>query len=243
MRRTCQKAVTPGSSSLIRHREYSSVQLQVPLTRPRCGATVLLLTLILVALSAAQETPAMPMEIPTSAHYQFHGPIGDRILANLDNWLLRAPVGDRYVASGMARAGAVLGGEPCGHIIYTPHLTSSDALLTGIAVLDIVARSGKPLSALAARISKRPQVSLDLPAMDAADLVSDSSIQMETARAERALAPHGRVVVRPSGTEPLIRIMCECEDGRQARAVADKLASVIAGCSRERGCLHADIAA
>jgi phosphoglucosamine mutase len=156
--------------------------------------------------------------------------------------LLRAPVGDRYVAAQMAGAGAALGGETCGHIIYAPHLSSSDALLTGIAILGIVARSGMPLSALAAAIAKRPQVSLNLPMERGHEILDDPDIRLAVSEAEGALGLQGRVVVRPSGTEPVVRITCACDDERQARAVAEELATVVERCAdRERA--HADIAA
>ena len=167
----------------------------------------------------------------------------ERFLNSLGCRLLRAPVGDRHVAAAMARSGAVLGGETCGHVIYAPHLCSSDALLTAIAILRIMARTGRPLSALGALIEKRPQVALVLPTAFGRELLGDPEIGLAVREAERALGISGRVIVRPSGTEPAIRITCECDDERQARAVAEELASVVAQCAEEREGARADIAA
>jgi phosphoglucosamine mutase len=157
--------------------------------------------------------------------------------------LLRAPVGDRYVALEMRRAGAVLGGETCGHTIYAPHLSSSDALLTGIAILSIMARSGKPLSELASVVQKRPQSSLNLRVAPGSDGLGHPAVRLAITEAEAALAGRGRLVVRPSGTEPVIRVTCECEDATRAAAIAKEIAAVIASCvgGTERVC--ADIAA
>ncbi len=157
--------------------------------------------------------------------------------------LLRAPVGDRYVAAEMARVGAILGGETCGHIIYAPHLSSSDALLTGIAILDIMARNHEPFSTLAGAIRKRPQVSLNLPIASGDELLRDPEVRIAVSDAEAMLGESGRVIVRPSGTEPVLRVTCECCDEHQARAVVNELAEVIEGCCRHRDVSHADIAA
>jgi phosphoglucosamine mutase len=167
----------------------------------------------------------------------------EEFLASLGCRLHRTPVGDRHVAAAMRRTGAVLGGETCGHIIYGPHLSNSDGLLTAIAILSIAARTGRPLSALAAAMRKRPQVSLNLPVAAGGDWLDHPEVRLAVGQAEAALEKRGRVIVRPSGTEPVVRITCESDDEGQARAIAEGLAGVIEQCAKGRERIHADIAA
>ncbi len=167
----------------------------------------------------------------------------ESFLGSIGCRLERAPVGDRYVADAMARAGATLGGETCGHTIYAPELSSSDAMVTGIAMLGIMARTRRPLSALASAVPQRPQVAVNLRIGDGEELLADPEVALARREWERALGTAGRIVLRPSGTEPLIRIMCECSEEARARETADGLAEVVLRRAEERGRVHADVAA
>lgn len=157
--------------------------------------------------------------------------------------LLRTPVGDRYVAAEMRRTGAALGGETCGHVIFYPHLSSSDALYTGIVLLRIAARTGKPLSELASVMHKRPQVSLNLPADNHVDIRTYPAVRRAMEQAKAALADRGWLLVRPSGTEPVIRVTAECTDEDLARTVVEDTASALRECISDRRIPSADIAA
>lgn len=132
--------------------------------------------------------------------------------------LVRVAVGDRNVCAEMRRRGAVLGGETCGHIIYSPYLSSSDGLFTAISLLNIVARRAVPLSRLAGSMQKRPQLSTSLRVSQQPGLLDHSHVRATINQVADAFGARGRVVVRPSGTEPVIRITCECENEAEARA-------------------------
>ncbi|MDI3317683.1 MAG: phosphoglucosamine mutase [Bacillota bacterium] len=141
--------------------------------------------------------------------------------------LLRAKVGDRYVLEAMLRHGYVLGGEPSGHVILRDLHTTGDGILTGIQMLAAARRMGAKLSELGGRVRKLPQVQLNVPAPERDGLESNPRIAAARAEVEQALAGHGRLVLRPSGTEPLVRVMVEAEDEEKARAAAQRLARVV----------------
>jgi phosphoglucosamine mutase len=137
-------------------------------------------------------------------------------------------VGDRYVLEAMRAGGHTLGGEQSGHLIFLDRATTGDGLLTGLTLLGVVARTGKPLSELAKVMRRLPQVLVnvrvaDRHALDGAVAVWQA-VEAETAR----LGDRGRVLVRPSGTEALVRVMVEAPSEDEARATADRLAAVVA---------------
>lgn len=148
-------------------------------------------------------------------------------LSSIGCQLIRAPVGDRHVAAQMQRAGSMLGGEPSGHIIHLPYLTSSDGLYVAAVMLDLLTRAGRPLSALAARLPRRPQIHRNIPTPVPREWRADPVLRHKVAEAEAALAERGRIVVRPSGTEPVIRLMVESETENEARAIACDLSDAI----------------
>jgi phosphoglucosamine mutase len=147
--------------------------------------------------------------------------------------LVRTPVGDRHVAEEMQRSGAALGGETCGHVIFAPHLFSSDALYTGLAMLSLAKRTDRPLSELAGVIEKRPQISVNIPVARPNDAVSHPSVCAAVDRAQEALDGVGWLVARPSGTEPVVRVAVECDDEDRARGVAEEIACVLRECIRD----------
>jgi len=151
----------------------------------------------------------------------------ERFLRSIGCRLARAAVGDRYVSEEMRRRGAALGGETCGHVIFAPHLMSADGLLLATAVLSLMARSGKPLSALASVMQKRPQVTINVQVTRRADWQSDIVIREAVWKAQRALRDGGRLVVRPSGTESVIRVTAECDDQQEAEKTAQSVAHVV----------------
>jgi phosphoglucosamine mutase len=137
------------------------------------------------------------------------------------------PVGDRHVAEAMTEHGAVLGGEQSGHVIFAEHATTGDGVLTGLKLAEIVAAASAPLSQLAAVFEPYPQVLLNVAIADRAGLDSSEAVWKRVREAEEALGASGRVLLRASGTEPLVRVMVEAEDAATARRVAEELAGVV----------------
>jgi phosphoglucosamine mutase len=135
-------------------------------------------------------------------------------------------VGDRYVLEALAAGGYSLGGEQSGHVIFADHATTGDGVLTALALLDAVTRSGRPLAEVSsAAMTSLPQVLVNVVvarrAPDVADVLAD-----DIARVERSLGGGGRVLVRASGTEPLVRVMVEAPTHDAAQVAADDLAAV-----------------
>jgi phosphoglucosamine mutase len=138
------------------------------------------------------------------------------------------PVGDRHVLAAMEDHDLVLGGEQSGHIIESDHAVTGDGPLTGILMLDAMVRSGSSLSELAAVVTKYPQVLVNVSVGSRDDLDDAAPFWVAVAAAETELGGDGRVLVRPSGTEPLIRIMVEAPTAATASRIADELAAVLA---------------
>lgn len=136
-------------------------------------------------------------------------------------------VGDRYVLEAMAAGGWSLGGEQSGHIVFGDLATTGDGLLSGVQLLDLVRRMGRPLSTLArGAMTRLPQVLVNVEVPDrAAELVA--AVADAVAVEEARLAPRGRVLLRPSGTEPLVRVMVEAETEGQAAAAAERLSDAL----------------
>ncbi len=135
------------------------------------------------------------------------------------------PVGDRHVLAALEGRRLALGGEQSGHIILRDRTTTGDGLLTGLAVLDAMIRSGRSLADLAGVMTRLPQVLVNVAVERSPDLLD--RLAPDVARAEIALAGRGRVLVRPSGTEPLVRVMVEAPTEEEARQVADDLATAL----------------
>ncbi len=134
------------------------------------------------------------------------------------------PVGDRYVLEAMERDDLALGGEQSGHVIFRDLATTGDGILTGLVLLDVVARSGRSLAELAAAAMTRlPQVLRNVAVSDRDAVAASADLAAAVAGAEEELAGSGRVLLRPSGTEPLVRVMVEAPSEAQAAAIADRL--------------------
>jgi len=142
--------------------------------------------------------------------------------------VVQTAVGDRYVLEAMRAGGHVLGGEQSGHIIFLDRATTGDGILTGLRLLSIVARTGRPLSELATVMRRLPQVLVNIRVTERDGLAGSAAVAQAVAEEEAALGDGGRVLVRASGTEPLVRVMVEAETLDRAQAVADRLAGVVA---------------
>lgn len=136
-------------------------------------------------------------------------------------------VGDRYVLEDMKAGGFSLGGEQSGHVIFLDHGTTGDGVLTGLMLASRVAQTGRTLADLAAVMTRLPQVLVNVKDVDKDGVEGNAPLQAAVAEAERELNGAGRVLLRKSGTEPLVRVMVEAADQEQAQAVANRLADVV----------------
>jgi phosphoglucosamine mutase len=140
----------------------------------------------------------------------------------------RAKVGDRYVLELMKASGGILGGETSGHLLCLDRTTTGDALISALQVLDIMKRTGRSLAELAAPMPKYPQVLENVRMKHRIDPAASPAIQEAVSHAERRLGATGRIVLRPSGTEPVIRVMVEGSDESLVRELAKSLAASVA---------------
>jgi phosphoglucosamine mutase len=140
-------------------------------------------------------------------------------------------VGDRYVLEEMLSSGAVVGGEPSGHVILSEHATTGDGLLAAVKFLTLAAKQGTTVQSLAAAMQRFPQVLQNVPVRDRSLLDGADQVWASVHDAEHQLGRSGRVLVRASGTEPLVRVMVEAESeddaGRHARAIAECVRAVL----------------
>ena len=144
------------------------------------------------------------------------------------------PVGDRHVAEEMLRGGASVGGEQSGHVILSRRATTGDGLVTALAVLEVMVRTGKKLSELAAVMEVYPQTLINVAVEGSAKAVAAlDAVGRAVAEAEKELAHRGRILLRPSGTEPVVRVMVEHEDEAACREVCVRVARVVEVAGRE----------
>jgi len=139
----------------------------------------------------------------------------------------QAPVGDRYVLEEMKAGDFSLGGEQSGHVIFHDHGTTGDGILTGLMLAAEVARSGSTLRQLADVMTRLPQVMINVKDVDKDRADQDPAVQQAVAQAVAELDGVGRVLLRKSGTEPLVRVMVEADDADRARRVAEHLAGIV----------------
>jgi phosphoglucosamine mutase len=141
------------------------------------------------------------------------------------------PVGDSHVAETMRERGASVGGEQSGHVILSDHAATGDGLVTALALLDVMARSGKPLSELARVMEVYPQKLINVAVRDAASaktVAALGTVERSVSEAESKLGEEGRILLRPSGTEPVVRVMVEHADEAVCEAVCEEVARVVA---------------
>jgi phosphoglucosamine mutase len=164
------------------------------------------------------------------------GPVVGTVMSNLGLELAlrernvgfeRAKVGDRHVLALLKERGGILGGETSGHVLCLDRTTTGDGIITALQVLSVMQRTGKPLSELVAGMAQLPQVLLNVRLRESADPARDETIRECVRAVEAELGARGRVVLRASGTEPVIRVMVEGEDSQQVRRLADKLADFV----------------
>ncbi|NLO22031.1 MAG: phosphoglucosamine mutase [Syntrophomonadaceae bacterium] len=136
-------------------------------------------------------------------------------------------VGDRYVLEKMLQNGAILGGEQSGHIIFKEHATSGDGLLTSLKLLEVMQRTSLPLSRLAAEMEKQPQLLVNIKLENVEQVMAHESVVESIARAQQKLGEWGKLVVRPSGTEPLLRIMAQGPDQYLLKEVIEDIKSQV----------------
>ena len=136
-------------------------------------------------------------------------------------------VGDRYVLEAMKSGGYALGGEQSGHVVLSDYASTGDGVLTGLHLMSRMASTGRSLADLAAVMTRMPQVLINIPGVDKHRTHSDPLVSAALAQASEELGDLGRVLLRPSGTEALVRVMVEAETEDRARRVADRLAGVV----------------
>ncbi|MDD9378283.1 phosphoglucosamine mutase [Streptomyces sp. ZAF1911] len=141
--------------------------------------------------------------------------------------VVQTGVGDRYVLESMKEHGYALGGEQSGHVIILDHATTGDGTLTGLMLAARIAATGKSMAELTAVMTRLPQVLVNVPDVDKSRVTTSGELAAAVAEAERELGTTGRVLLRSSGTEPLVRVMVEAADIEQARSVAGRLADVV----------------
>ncbi|WP_166984137.1 phosphoglucosamine mutase [Paramicrobacterium fandaimingii] len=141
--------------------------------------------------------------------------------------MLQTKVGDRYVLEAMNDKGYALGGEQSGHVIMSEFATTGDGILTGLHLVSEMARTGKSLAELSSVMTVYPQVMINVKDVDKTRAHSDENVMLAVAEAEGLLGETGRVLLRPSGTEQLVRVMVEAADHDTAGRIADQLAGVV----------------
>jgi len=141
--------------------------------------------------------------------------------------LVRAPVGDKYVMEEMVKRGSALGGEQSGHIIFADHLFTGDGIATALNVLRIMIATGKELDELAGQLVSYPQVLVNVRVRARTDYNAIPAIADAIRKVEKRLAGQGRLLIRYSGTEDLLRIMLEGKDDGEIRRWANEIADVV----------------
>jgi phosphoglucosamine mutase len=185
-----------------------------------------ILALLAMSLRDRGELAANTVVTTVMANIGFH-----RAMAEAGIHVRTSAVGDRYVLAEMQQGGYSLGGEQSGHIILSSMATTGDGLLTALNLMSVVASTGRPLADLAARIPHFPQVLINVRVADKEAATRSPAVQAALEAAAAELGDSGRVLLRPSGTEPLIRVMVEAEDEDRARRIAERLSDVVASAS------------
>ena len=151
----------------------------------------------------------------------------ERALTGAGVRFLRANVGDRYVLQQLKEHGGMLGGETSGHILCLDRASTGDGIVSALAILDALGRAGKDLSKARAGLAKLPQITRNVRVTGARQVVAAASVQDTLAEVQQTLHDRGRVVLRPSGTEPLVRVTIEGEDAHEVQALAARLADAV----------------
>lgn len=165
-----------------------------------------------------------------------HGTVVSTVMSNLGFYKkldeigiksAQTAVGDRYVVEEMKNSGYNLGGEQSGHIIFLDYNTTGDGLLTGVQLVNILQMTKKPLSVLAAEMKKYPQTLVNVRVTDKHGVTDNAKIQEIIAEVEAEMNGNGRILVRPSGTEPIVRVMAEAPDAKQCDQYVERIVAVV----------------
>jgi phosphoglucosamine mutase len=148
-------------------------------------------------------------------------------MKELEIEVIAAAVGDRYVLEEMRTGGFTIGGEQSGHVVLSEFATTGDGVLTALHLMSEMKSTGKSIAELAGIVNRLPQVLINVPNVDK-ESISKSDVTKAVAKLEQELGNSGRILLRPSGTEPLIRVMVEAATADQAQKVAEELAGVVA---------------
>jgi len=148
-------------------------------------------------------------------------------LKNENIRVLETQVGDRYVMEELLKCGATFGGEQSGHIIFLEHNTTGDGIVTGLQLAAVVRETGKTLSELAAQMERLPQVLVNVRVIDKTAAMEAQEVTEAIRRGEEVLGDTGRILVRPSGTEPKVRVMAEGPDEKQLEEIVEGIAVII----------------
>ena len=140
---------------------------------------------------------------------------------------VKTQVGDRYVVEEMKKNGYNLGGEQSGHIIFLDYNTTGDGMLTGLQLINVMKQTQKPLSELAKEVKKYPQKLVNVRVKDKHRVMENEKVLAVIAEIEEEMAGNGRILVRPSGTEPLVRIMAEAPTDEACEAYVKRIAEVV----------------
>jgi phosphoglucosamine mutase len=151
----------------------------------------------------------------------------ERAITDLGIPFLRANVGDRHVLQLLRQHGGILGGEASGHLLCLDYSTTGDGILSALLVLDVLRRSGMTLAQARAKLHRAPQITVNIPVVGGGVLISRASVRSALAQVEEALRGRGRVVLRASGTEPLVRVTVEGDDAVEVQRLADGLARAV----------------
>jgi phosphoglucosamine mutase len=181
-----------------------------------------LMALIGISLNEARQLPGSTVVGTVMSNMGLEACLRERGIT-----LLRTDVGDRYVSERMRRDGYTIGGEKSGHVIFGHLTTTGDGILTALQAVKVVKETGKPLSELASVMTEYPQVLISVKVKDRDSWKRDTAFQSAIASAEATLAEFGRVNVRASGTEKLIRVMVEGREKSQVTAIGQDLAKLV----------------
>jgi phosphoglucosamine mutase len=144
--------------------------------------------------------------------------------------VITTPVGDRYVLEALVERGLSLGGEQSGHLVFPDLASTGDGILTALQLLARMADTGRSLADLASMLTRLPQVLINVKVTDRTRVAGAPEVGAALADAELRLGDDGRVLIRPSGTEQLVRVMVEAPTHEEAQVVAESLAAVVATC-------------
>jgi phosphoglucosamine mutase len=188
--------------------------------------------LVLFALDLARrgELPGNTVVVTVMSNLGLHLAMAERGIA-----VRETPVGDRYVLEALEAEGLALGGEQSGHIVFRRRSTTGDGTLTAVLLLELLRRAGRPLADMASEsMTRLPQVLCNVTVDDPAEAVGSPAVQRELEAVRGELGDRGRVLLRASGTEPVVRVMVEAPDERSATGAADRLAETVRSWAERR---------